>query len=672
MRFEQIATIYEQLEITPKRTNKLYLVGEFFKETFPKSDSITTEQKELLNHCVLLFSGKIFPPYMQLKLGFSTQYVIKALSIATGYSKDDITKLWSEKGDLGIVAQVVCTNKRQQTLFSQDLTIEHIFSNLTKIASIEGARAVEQKVQLIAELLADANALEAKYIIRFVLEVMRAGIGESTLRDALIWAYAPKQNYLTKYDVEQKKLIPAMDGFTLASKNIFDTKKVTRSEFTEVSQIQTHPISLDTSLSYKKRVAQVVTQSNFAHDILWTESEDESRSVYNTVQTYVQQGIDMTNNVSDVALKLATNKIEEISVLTPTIGKPIKVMLAQKITTTSQAESTIGYPLFAEYKYDGFRMQIHKLGDDVHIFTRRLEDVTKQFPEAVQYIRDHILANECIIDSEAVGFDSQTKEYKPFQFISQRIRRKYDIEKLAEELPVEINVFDIIMLDGVNQTELPLRERRKVLCDIIETVPYKIRPSKGELITNEAELKIIYEDSLDAGNEGIMIKMPDAQYKPGSRVGSMLKLKPVMDTLDLVITKATWGEGKRASWFTSFTVCCIDDDGELFEVGKVSSGLKELEEQSNDEGILTFSQMTQKLKPLIYKTGGLEVSVKPDVIIEVAYEEIQKSSTYNSGYALRFPRILFVREARSVDNASNLKQIEDYYYDQKKRTATPN
>ena len=108
MRFLKIATIYEQLEITPKRTNKLYLVGEFFKNTFPKSDTHTKEQAKLLSQCVLLFSGKIFPSYLQLKLGFSTQYVIKALSIATGYSKDDITKIWSEKGDLGIVAQTVC------------------------------------------------------------------------------------------------------------------------------------------------------------------------------------------------------------------------------------------------------------------------------------------------------------------------------------------------------------------------------------------------------------------------------------------------------------------------------------------------------------------------------------------------------------------------------------
>jgi len=157
-----------------------------------------------------------------------------------------------------------------------------------------------------------------------------------------------------------------------------------------------------------------------------------------------------------------------------------------------------------------------------------------------------------------------------------------------------------------------------------------------------------------------MIKKLDAPYKPGARVGFMCKLKAERETFDLVIVKSEWGEGKRSKWLSSYTLACRDKD-EFVEVGKASTGLKEKREEG-----LSFAEMTDLLKPLIKKEEGKEVTLRPKIVIEVGYEEIQKSPTYGSGYALRFPRVVSLREDRSPDDISTLKIVESFYKKQKK------
>jgi len=159
-----------------------------------------------------------------------------------------------------------------------------------------------------------------------------------------------------------------------------------------------------------------------------------------------------------------------------------------------------------------------------------------------------------------------------------------------------------------------------------------------------------------------MAKNLDAGYRPGSRVGFGVKIKPVMESLDLVITGAEWGEGKRAKWLTSFTLACRDNDGNLLEVGKVSTGVKELSSQGT-----SYADFTGLLKPLVVAQKGRSVRLKPRVIIEVNYEEIQKSPSYSSGYALRFPRFIRLREDRSREDIDSLSTIEGLYKGQRHR-----
>lgn len=341
--------------------------------------------------------------------------------------------------------------------------------------------------------------------------------------------------------------------------------------------------------------------------------------------------------------------LENIS-LTP--GKPVKVMLYPKAKDISEAFEIVGKPAAFEFKYDGFRMMINKdEKGNIEIFTRRLDNVTTQFPDAVKFVKEYVHADTFIIDCEAVGFDGKTKKYKPFQDISQRIKRKYDIEKLEKELPIELNIFDIIYYNGKSLISEPFIERRKVIEKIVKVTSYKIRLAEQIITDSEEEAEKFYNRALEEGQEGVMVKNLQAIYKPGARIGYAVKLKPDARELDLVITGAEWGTGKRAGWLTSFDVSCRDENDELLEVGKVSTGLKEKKEEG-----LSFEDLTELLKPLITKEEGKKVSVKPEAVVMVGYQDIQKSPTYDSGFALRFPRMVRLRPDRGL---SDIATVED-------------
>lgn len=339
-------------------------------------------------------------------------------------------------------------------------------------------------------------------------------------------------------------------------------------------------------------------------------------------------------------------------------GKPVKVMLFLKEDTIEKGFERVGKPCLIDMKYDGFRMMINKdEKENIKVFTRRLDNVTKQFPEVKEYIKKYVKGDTFILDSEAVGFSIKTKKYRPFQEISQRIKRKYDIDKMASELPIEINVFDILYYNGKSLIKTPFEERRKLIEKIMKNQKWKIKTSEAIITDDIKKAEKFYEKAVEEGEEGIMMKNLSAPYKPGARVGYGIKIKPKANEFDLVIVKAEYGTGKRAGWLTSYTVACKDTKtNNLLEVSKVSTGLKEKEEQG-----LSFKELTKKLKPLIEKETGREVKVKPKLVVTVIYQNIQNSPTYESGFALRFPRITRLRPDRSVDDIAALNEIRKEY-----------
>ena len=383
MEYITLAELYKSLDSTTKRIEKTKILADFLKDV----------SKEEIDKIMLLVQGLIFPKSDDRKIGVASKLVIKALNIASGITVEEIEKSWKKTGDLGISAEELISKKKQHTLFSEDLTVNKVFSNMQKLSTIEGLGSTDVKLKTIAELLTSAKPIEARYIVRLALEDLRVGLGEGTLRDSLAIMYFEKHNGLIKLE-----------------------------------------------------------------DINFSEGTDLT-----IIRDKIQEAYDITNDYAEVAKIISTENIDQLKLLQLSTKKPVKVMLAQKAKDIKEAFEMVGTPCAVEYKYDGFRMIIGKDGSNVTIHTRRLENVSNQFPEVVELIKKNIRANNCIIDGEAVGYNLITKKYVPFQNISQRIRRKYDIENMAKEIPVELNVFDIVLLDGKSLIKEPYENRRKIL-----------------------------------------------------------------------------------------------------------------------------------------------------------------------------------------------------------------
>ncbi len=376
---------------------------------------------------------------------------------------------------------------------------------------------------------------------------------------------------------------------------------------------------------------------------------DSIASVSNIKPEKVQEAYNKVLDFAEVFNLSRKSGLDKVS-LSP--GRSVKVMLYPKASNLEEAFEIVGKPAAFEYKYDGFRMTIHKDNSGkIKIFTRRLENVTNQFPDAVKFAQENIKAKSFIIDCEAVGYSPKTKAYTPFQDISQRIKRKYNIHELEKKLPIELNVFDIIYYEGKDLISTPFIDRRKLLEKIIKPEKFKIKLAEQIITDDEIKAEAFFSKALKENQEGIMAKSLQGIYKPGARVGYGVKIKPQDKDFDLVITGAEFGTGKRAGWLTSFDVSCKSSD-RLLEIGKVSTGLKEKEEQG-----LSFKEMTKILKPLIKEEQGKHVLVKPEIVVSVAYQNIQKSPSYTSGFALRFPRIMRLRPDRSVNDIAKIEEI---------------
>jgi DNA ligase-1 len=336
------------------------------------------------------------------------------------------------------------------------------------------------------------------------------------------------------------------------------------------------------------------------------------------------------------------------------LGKPIQVMLGEKAENIESVIKDFG-KVAVEYKYDGIRCQIQKIKDKIWIYTRRLEDVTKQFPDLVELCKKGLKSDECIVEGETLGIDSKTGLPLPFQMLSQRIHRKYDIEKMIKEIPIQIHLFDVIYLDGKTLFDKPFKERRKILKSIVKPISKKFELAK-QLVTDDIkEAEGFYQEALNAKQEGVFLKVLDSPYVFGRHVDGWYKIKPIMETLDLVIVGATWGEGSRAKWLSSYVLACRDPNtGKFLPCGMMGTGLTE--EQ--------FQLMTDTLKELIIEEKGREVNLRPKIIVEVAYQEIQKSPNYGSGLALRFPRLIRIREDKGPDEADTIERVNELFKSQ--------
>ncbi len=358
----------------------------------------------------------------------------------------------------------------------------------------------------------------------------------------------------------------------------------------------------------------------------------------------------LTNDYGEVAQLAKERGIKGLQKVGIQLGRPLQVMLGLAADKIEDVVKDFG-EVIAEYKYDGMRVIIEKKGSHFWLFTRRQEDVTKQFPDIVELAKKCLSAEECVVEGEALGTDTKTGYTLPFQSLSQRIQRKYDIDKMVKEIPVQVNLFDILYVNGKPLFGETLTERRKELAKILKPIKGKFQLAKSITTSDVKKLEEFYDDAISDKQEGLMLKVPNTKYVFGRHVGTMYKIKPTMENLDLVVIGATWGEGTRARWLTSYMLACRDEGtGKLLECGMISTGLTEEE----------YKQTTQMLMPLIIREGGRTVWVKPKIIMEVGYQEIQKSPNYSSGFALRFPRFIRFRQMDKTE-PDTLDRIKSLY-----------
>ena len=368
--------------------------------------------------------------------------------------------------------------------------------------------------------------------------------------------------------------------------------------------------------------------------------KDAIAKAFGVPQEIVEHAHQALNDLGEVALLAKTNPAR-LAEVTITPFKPVKMMLAQAGSISGMVE-THGQ-LAAENKYDGSRFQFHKVGNKCAIYSRRLEEMTASLPDVVEQLKN-ATTHDVIIDGEVIAI--LNGKPMPFQTVLRRIRRKHGVDEAKEEIELRPCVFDILVCDGKTLIDLPLKERRAVLEEVMTDF---VAP---QLVSSSAEeIERYYHEALDAGNEGIMLKVLDAPYLPGNRGKLWIKIKPEVDTIDLAVTGAEWGEGKRAKVFGSFVLACQDESGNLLEISRVATGI--------DDAML--SHLYELFKDRIIAEKGKSVTFEPDVIFEVGYAELQKSTNYEAGYALRFPRFVRLRDDKDVSEIETMESLARRY-----------
>lgn len=374
---------------------------------------------------------------------------------------------------------------------------------------------------------------------------------------------------------------------------------------------------------------------------------------------YVRDSMLISGDISKVVL-LAKSNLLHTTLIKPLT--PISYMLADVMFSAEEIINYYQKPLVCEFKYDGIRAQMHKSGQQIRLFSRNLSDITNAFPELANAAMNvKLLSSTSSLDIEDFILDGEVMAFqngKPlhFQELQKRLNKKNLTEQIMRETPLVYVVFDIMYFNGESLIKKSIKERKEILSNM----PFKepIINSTYKLVNSEQDIIAMFEKSKDIGHEGLVLKDPDSNYHPGKRGRYWVKLKKELDTIDAVIVIAEYGHGKRAGILSDYTFAVRHDDNNnnnsvnnLRTIGKAYSGL------TDDE----IHQMTKRLKSLMIKDEGIRIIVKPEIVLEVAFDSIQKSNRHDSGFALRFPRIKNIREDKSVSNIDSLQKVKQIY-----------
>ncbi|MEM2916837.1 MAG: ATP-dependent DNA ligase [Candidatus Bathyarchaeia archaeon] len=585
MKYSLIADIYEEIESTTKRLEMTDYLVNLLKQT----------PKDIIDKVVYLTQGKIYPDFVGLEIGVAEKLAIRAVAKASGRSEKEIEEDLKITGDLGETSQKFLAKKAQMTFFQQPLTVQKVYETLDKMAKALGSGSMEQKINLLAGLLANATPKEAKYIVRTVTGNLRLGIADMTVLDALAIAYGGGK-----------------------------------------------------------------------------EARDDLERAYN-----------ISSDLGKVAKVLVEKGLEGIKKFGVIVGNPIRPMMAERLSSPEEILEKLGGKCIAEFKYDGERVQAHKDDDKIILFSRRLENITEQYPDGVELFRNHVKAKEAILEAEIVAVEPDTGEMKPFQELMHR-RRKYGIKEAMEEYPVSLFLFDVLYADGKDFTLKPYPMRHKQLESIIEQSD-RVKIAEYLITDNPQELEKFFQKAIENGCEGLVCKSlaEDSIYQAGARGWLWIKYKrdyksEMTDTVDLVIVGAFHGRGKRAGTYGALLLAAYDPETDTFKTTcKLGSGF-------TDEDLQKLPKIMEKHKithvhPRVQSTLEADVWFEPKIVIETIGAEITLSPIHTcamdkirkgSGLAIRFPRFTGnYRLDKSAEDATTEKEIMEMYKAQLKKIA---
>ncbi len=375
--------------------------------------------------------------------------------------------------------------------------------------------------------------------------------------------------------------------------------------------------------------------------------------------------------IAKVVAEKGFEGLEEISI---TLGIPVRPMLAQRLRSAQEIMDKIGPRVFAEFKYDGERMQIHIWKDGtVKIFSRRLENITEPYPDVREYSAKAVEGHEAILDGETVAINPDTGEILPFQELMHR-RRKYGVEEAMKTYPTVTYVFDVLYLDGRELLDEPLDKRREILLNLLKENE-KVKMVQYEVVDNNVdELERFFELAVERGTEGLVVKDPKSVYQAGTRGWAWIKLKrsyisKMVEPVDLVVVGAFWGKGKRAGTYGALLMAAYSPEEDVFKtVCKMGSGF-------SDEELAELPKLLEPYKiehkhPSVVSNLEADVWFVPQKVAQVLGDEITLSPTHTCGWgrikrdaglAIRFPRFMGWRDDKGPQDATTEEEIIQMY-----------
>jgi DNA ligase-1 len=363
----------------------------------------------------------------------------------------------------------------------------------------------------------------------------------------------------------------------------------------------------------------------------------------------------ITGDIGETAVRC---KLKQFDTTTLALFQPVRFMLASPVDSAAEVFERMGAAgVWTEEKYDGVRCQLHREGERIELFSRDLKETTGAFPELSENAA--AIGHDVLFDGEVLAHrDGRVLRFFELQ---RRLGRKKVSADLRKEVPVVLVIFDLLWLDGRTLLDEPLETRRRMLEGLGLQHPFLL--ARVEESTGPDDLDRIFTETRARGNEGLMVKDPLSPYTPGRRGLAWLKLKRPLATLDVVVTAVEWGHGKRKGVLSDYTFAVKDTTtGRLLNVGKAYTGLTDAE----------IATMTERFLDITIEDHGHVRLVRPEVVLEVAFDSIQRSARHKSGYALRFPRIVHIRDdkpAEEIDTVERVAELYDRYFGE--RSAVP-